>query len=442
MLQRDRFAFLLAVLAATAGCGRSVSVDEKPPSLPSEESPTVPADTERSESATEHDRSGFSPLEEDWGGDRLSTEAILGRYSDTVQSIQTFRVRQVVQRAGEIQPDPAYDFVVQKPNRIFVRQPQWYDGPVLKSDGSNLLVTFPAMKKFIKGAAPDTFLPFLTNPSQISDRAGTSWYHMLTFFPLHLAIGDAKDFLLRHSDSCDYLGRETVDGQPTDRLRFHRADSQWDLWIAARPPYVPVRMERDDWSPKIIFRFENWQLNSTIDSRDFRLSPPPGDYQGHEITLQESFRETIGKAAPEFVLTTIQNAKVELKEFRGKMLLLDFWATWCEPCQREIVILQEFANEFPEEVSLLAITSEDRDAVVSFMERSGKTFPIAFDENSRCANQYGVSAIPHLVVIDQQGIVQRVFVGLEANLSLKLRELLQQSLESTAASEQSDARSD
>jgi hypothetical protein len=110
MAPRDRLVFplallaLLPLLAGMAGCGRSYPVAEKPTTVLTEESHAVEG---HSEKATDHVRSDFSILEEDRVGELPSAEAILDRVAETVQAIQTFRVRQIMHREGEVQPELA-----------------------------------------------------------------------------------------------------------------------------------------------------------------------------------------------------------------------------------------------------------------------------------------------------------------------------------------------
>ena len=114
------------------------------------------------------------------------------------------------------------------------------------------------------------------------------------------------------------------------------------------------------------------------------------------------------KVAEDFTLTTLQGEQVSLSDYKGKIVILNFWVTWCEPCKEEMPYLQSFSEEHPD-VAVLAInlTSMDLgiDIVKQFVEVFGLTFPILLDEADVVGKQYNIITIPTSYIIDREGRV-------------------------------------
>ena len=137
-------------------------------------------------------------------------------------------------------------------------------------------------------------------------------------------------------------------------------------------------------------------------------------------------RLKVGEPAPDFALQDLAGRRVALEEFRGKkVVVLDFWATWCAPCRAAMPGLQALHDDLQDKgVALVSVNqSEEADRVRSFMERKKYTLTTVLDSDGAVGRQYGVRALPTLVVIDKQGTVRRIAVG-HTN-DRELRKLLQ-----------------
>lgn len=120
------------------------------------------------------------------------------------------------------------------------------------------------------------------------------------------------------------------------------------------------------------------------------------------------------RPAPDFALTDITGAPLRLADHRGKVVLLNFWATWCPPCVREIPDLVALREELgPDRVEVLGISLDTtgEDGVREFVRRHGVTYPVAVDTANVSASYGGVSGIPTTFVIDAEGRVVKTIVG-------------------------------
>jgi thiol-disulfide isomerase/thioredoxin len=113
--------------------------------------------------------------------------------------------------------------------------------------------------------------------------------------------------------------------------------------------------------------------------------------------------------APLFVGQSLEGQSISLASLRGKVVVIDFWATWCGPCRRKLPELVEFSAKFAgKPVVLLGISADHKvEELRDFLKKTPLPFPIIFDgSNGPIASQYGVEAYPTLYVVDQEGIIR------------------------------------
>ena len=119
-----------------------------------------------------------------------------------------------------------------------------------------------------------------------------------------------------------------------------------------------------------------------------------------------------GDAAPDFTVSLADGSEFTLSEQQGKVVLLNFWATWCGPCVREMPSFERLKEDYGEDVVILAVNCmEYADTVTAFIEENGYTFPIAIDEEGTVSARYPTQGIPYTLVIDGEGIVQNIYMG-------------------------------
>jgi thiol-disulfide isomerase/thioredoxin len=126
--------------------------------------------------------------------------------------------------------------------------------------------------------------------------------------------------------------------------------------------------------------------------------------------------------APDFSLKDLEGREWSLSELKGKVVMIDFWATWCQPCKAEMPMLGEIHQKYNEYgFELLAVdVGEDENTVRKFVEELDVDLPILMDEESRVSNLYKVQAFPTSFLIDTSGILQYVHVGLDPFLHSQL----------------------
>ncbi len=118
--------------------------------------------------------------------------------------------------------------------------------------------------------------------------------------------------------------------------------------------------------------------------------------------------------APDFILTDTNGDTVLLSDMAGHVVVLDFWASWCDPCVDALGHLQRLHEQYADQgVIVLAINiGETHDEVTAFMADREYTFTVLLDTEGRVTDSYGVQAIPHTVIVDRGGEVYAIPLGL------------------------------
>ena len=251
-----------------------------------------------------------------------------------------------------------------------------------------------------------------------------------------------------------YSGVEALDGAKAHHLKFTRDQFDWEMWVAAEgDPVVrrvvidltkmvansPMAAQLKGQKMEMAQDYKGWQFDRGVDNKSFAFEPPAG------LQKVKSFMEglaggggteatspLLGKPAPDVSLKLLEKGEFRLKEHRGeRVVMLDFWATWCGPCVMELPILAEVANLYKDKgVIFCAVNQREKpDEIQSFLKEKKLELTVALDSDGAVGQAYQANAIPLLILIDKKGVVQSVHLGYDAGIKATLRKELDALLE-------------
>ena len=121
----------------------------------------------------------------------------------------------------------------------------------------------------------------------------------------------------------------------------------------------------------------------------------------------------IGFTAPDFTLPTTDNKEFKLSDYRGKPVILNFWASWCGPCRYEVPAFKSFYDKYKDDgVSIIAVNTQDNpDSALAYAKADNLKFTVPVDPQGKVANLYNVRGLPTTYFIDEKGIITSIKIG-------------------------------
>jgi len=127
----------------------------------------------------------------------------------------------------------------------------------------------------------------------------------------------------------------------------------------------------------------------------------------------ESPVATVGKPAPDFDTVDLKGDVWSLSDLKGKVVFINFWATWCPPCREEMPSMQRLYDKMPKDkFEMIALYNNDKkQPVMNFVSQMRLTFPIWSDEHNFAGAKYGLTGLPETYIVDKNGIIREKFIG-------------------------------
>lgn len=393
------------------------------------------------------------------GAPEIDAQSVLQALERQSQAVSSFRVRQTRHYMGANASSPPIRSLIvgARPNQLVMRYENWAGALAFAADGTRFRLCNETdldagrpedQKRFVSGTGPDSFDSFLRYASQLSTAPPTHAYPEIELMAVLPFTDNLAEFLSsRGWGTVKWLETVELDGQLTEHLECsgrvcrqkaaasarnsessNPSDSDLDLepeesklhlWIDAEGPALLRKASLGDFA----MTYTDWVLDPHLPDHTFEL---PNDLGYEEIAFD--FPEggsMLGRPAPELALTSLNGQRFQLSDLQGSVVVLDFWATWCGPCMRELPIVAEIVEEFSEQgVRLLAVTNEtDIAKIKATLTKLNVNVEAAVDHDDK-SSAFGVVAIPHLVVIDRRGDIRAVHIGLTSGLEEDLRKEL------------------
>jgi peroxiredoxin len=129
----------------------------------------------------------------------------------------------------------------------------------------------------------------------------------------------------------------------------------------------------------------------------------------------------IRQAAPDFTLASNTGSNIRLKDLRGKVVMINFWATWCAPCRKELPLLNDLYNKYKSKgFVLLGVNIDEHSKLAKKMITELKiNFPVLFDSSQKTSESYDLQAMPSTFIVDKNGIIRFSHYGYKSGYEKK-----------------------
>ncbi len=179
---------------------------------------------------------------------------------------------------------------------------------------------------------------------------------------------------------------------------------------------------------KMTATVESLKVDEPLQDDLFTFKPPAGaklvsSFEFPGMSHANSAR-MLGTQAPDFKLRDLADNEVQLATFRGKTVLLDFWATWCGPCREEIPLIETLHRTNKDLVVLGIDVGEDADVVQKFVKGRDMSYPVLLAGHDRMVEEYGAHAFPTVAIIDKAGVIRAYKTGYDLTAEAELRQAL------------------
>lgn len=228
----------------------------------------------------------------------------------------------------------------------------------------------------------------------------------------------------------------------------------WDLWIRSDDQPQPLRMLVDltpmilqsgemevpaGYSQQIRYDFLSYRTSGSVDPSLFKyeVKPEAKKYSSianfyQERAEQADVHPMVGQKAPAFLASSTKGGVVDTRQFSGKVLVVDFWASWCKPCLEAMPMIQEVASSFDDSVELLVInTGQPRQEVREFLAEQKIELESLLDEQGKIADGFQADRIPQTTIVARDGTIVRVLEGFSNRQDAgdRLRQAIEEALD-------------
>lgn len=236
-----------------------------------------------------------------------------------------------------------------------------------------------------------------------------------------------RALMLAKSDSdraaAHYLKGEVILGGG-EAKRYHDAETEYRA-------AVDLQKQVADYHFKLAYALfkESQDTQGQEELAAYLKMAPNGKYAADARAIHENPRRAREKFAPEFQVTTLQGQTISLADLQGRVVVLDFWATWCPPCRASVPELRDMTKKYPSDKLVVLSVSADADEEKwrEFIGKKNMDWAQYWDKDGSIRKLFGVTAFPTYVVISPDGAISEQIVGMNPQESIVHR--LKQKLE-------------
>lgn len=351
-------------------------------------------------------------------------QSILSTAADYLAAQDSFVFNTTVAYEGIINGEPEsilteYTVAFKRPDQISVRAHNPEIEFLFMSDGERYVRYIPEYEQYMDEV----------NTMTAAEIISTSGFDVIT--PALDLLGQmvqSKPFSdIAEASELEYVGDETWNNFECHRIRITKDDVRFEMWIEQGDTPLIRKIQPDmsamekelgnnagvTFKINVTAEIPRWEMSAQVDER-LAFSPPEGVEEVTAFRPPTPADKLRGKLAPDFTVSLLDGNSLTLSERRGKIVILDFWATWCGPCRVAMPVLSAVAKEFAAEGVLLYGMNlrEDKERVRSYIEDKELDLSVGLDIDGSVGDMYKVESIPQTVIVDRDGKVAIVHIGL------------------------------
>lgn len=319
-----------------------------------------------------------------------------------------------------------------RPNKFYLKLESGKMGGQMVCDGKTAYLYTPVLNKYMSMPAPE-------NLSQIFDTidyqivgGGFSSMSLIE----SMCTPDPYKQIMADVLKVEHIGVEKVGDNDCDHMRFTQKDFTWDMWVRqGKEPWiqkVTADMSKilankpgapEGVTAVLTCSYTDSQANVEPTAQLLTFAKPEGAQEVKSFLEDKSAEPAsvhplVNKPAPSFNLETVDGAKFNLAEQKGKVVVLDFWATWCGPCTMALPIITEVTSSLKDkDVVFLAVNIQETPAQIKeFLEKKNLKVSVGLDSEGKVAEMYQVRGIPQTVIVGKDGNVAEVHIGFSPDL--------------------------
>jgi thiol-disulfide isomerase/thioredoxin len=209
-------------------------------------------------------------------------------------------------------------------------------------------------------------------------------------------------------------------------VTIKRPNQTRTLWIDSKTNFIrkdratSVSLTTGAVQRSLTTSFSEARVVAGLDAQLFSFDPQKAQAKSRLALQREALVRSVGTAAPDFSLSNLEGEEVKLSQFKGKAVLLNFWASWCVPCRSEMPTIELLHREYKDKgLVVLGIDDEESQKQAVFLQKFGFSFVSLVEPKKQASNLYSIGGIPTTVLIDQQGRIKAYDQGTASYESLR-----------------------
>ncbi len=319
-----------------------------------------------------------------------------------------------------------------RPNKFYLNLESGKMCGQMVSDGKTVFLYTPVLNKYMSVPAPENLTRIFDTIDYQIVGGGFSSMSLIE------SMCNAEPYKQIMADviKVEHIGQEKIGANDCDHLRFTQKEFTWDMWVQqGKQPWI-VQVTADmskvlankpgapaGVSALLTCSYTNTQANVEPTADQLAFKKPEGaqevkSFLEDKTAEPASVHPLVNKPAPTFDLDTVDGVKFNLASQKGKVVVLDFWATWCGPCTMALPIITEVTSSLKDkDVVFLAVNiQETPEQIKQFLDKKNLKVSVGLDTEGKVAEMYQVRGIPQTVIVGKDGNVAEVHVGFSPDL--------------------------